>query len=123
MIARLGPAAKDDGAPSGDDATEFDTVLRETREKVQAFLDEGQVEQAERYMAARQRELADLGYPIRRLNTAYLAWHGGYAGTGNRYEAPLRKLRADSASLHDFLDRAKDITTYGQLVRAVEPLP
>ena len=123
VIARLGPAAKDDGAPSGDDATEFDTVLRETREKVQAFLDEGQVEQAERYMAARQRELADLGYPIRRLNTAYLAWHGAYAGTGNRYEAPLRKLRADSASLHDFLDRAKDITTYGQLVRAVEPLP
>ena len=79
--------------------------------------------QAERYMAERQRELADLGYPIRRLNTAYLAWHGGYAGTGNRYEEPLRKLRADSASLHDFLDRAKDITTYDQLLRAVESLP
>ena len=78
------------------------------------------MERAETYMEARQRELADLGYPIRRLNTAYLAWHGGYAGTGNRYESPLRKLRADSASLHDFLDRTKEITTYDRLVEVVK---
>ena len=123
VLARLGTSAKAGGGSSRNRATEFDTLLRETRETVEVFLDEGQVEQAERYMAERQRELADLGYPIRRLNTAYLAWHGGYAGTGNRYEEPLRKLRADSASLHDFLDRAKDITTYDQLLRAVESLP
>ena len=119
-LARLGPAAKDAGASSGDGATEFDTLLRETRETVQTFLDGGEVERAETYMEARQRELADLGYPIRRLNTAYLAWHGGYAGTGNRYEAPLRKLRGDSANLRDFLDRTKDITTYDRLVEAVK---
>ena len=120
VLARLGPAAKDAGASSGDGATEFDTLLRETRETVQTFLDGGDEERAETYMEARQRELADLGYPIRRLNTAYLAWHGGYAGTGNRYEAPLRKLRGDSANLRDFLDRTKDITTYDRLVEAVK---
>ena len=120
VLARLGPAAKDAGASSGDGATEFDTLLRETRETVQTFLDGGDVERAETYMEARQRELADLGYPIRRLNTAYLAWHGGYAGTGNRYEAPLRKLRGDSANLRDFLDRTKEITTYDRLVEVVK---
>ena len=122
VLASLGTSATVAGAAPSDGATEFDALLRETREKVEDFLDEGRIEQAERYMAARQRELADLGYPIRRLNTAYLAWHGGYAGTGNRFEEPLRKLRADSANLHDFLDRAKDITTYDQLVGVVETL-
>ncbi len=122
VLARLDTSELHDGGSSADDETDFDALLRETREAVEAFLEKGEVEQAERYMAARQRELADLGYPIRRLNTAYLAWHGGYAGTGNRYEEPLRRLRADSANLHDFLDRAKDITTYDQLVGTVEAL-
>ena len=122
VLARLGTSGTDAGAAPSDGGVEFDILLRETRERVEDFLDEGQIERAERYMAARQSELADLGYPIRRLNTAYLAWHGGYAGTGNRFEEPLRKLRADSANLHDFLDRAKDVTTYDQLVGVVETL-
>ena len=41
VLASLGPAAKDAGASSGDGATEFDTLLRETRETVQTFLDGG----------------------------------------------------------------------------------
>lgn len=117
-LARLEQPAEGTVPSSSVGGPDFGQVLAETREKVQVLLDRGEIDEAESYMAARQRELAGLGYPIRRLNTAYLAWYGAYAGTGNRYEPALRKLRTDSATLRDFVDRVSRITTYDELVRA-----
>jgi len=54
--------------------------MRETRERVDALLAEGQVEEAESYMEARRRVFWEHGYRhLRRINQAYFAFYGAYA--------------------------------------------
>ena len=53
--------------------------MRETREKADAMLAEGRIDEAEAYMEARRVKLADHGYFIRKINQAYFAFHGSYA--------------------------------------------
>jgi hypothetical protein len=68
-------------------------------------------------MAEQREELARLGWQVRKLNTAYLSFFGAYSGGANRFEAPLRALRARSGSLAAFLgaverfDRSEDVLT------------
>ena len=98
-----------------------------TRLEVDRLLAEGKVEEAESYMELRRRFFWENGYHIRKLNQAFFAFHGAYAdqpgGAAGASEDPVgdavRILRANSASLAEFLNRISWMWTFEQLQRAV----
>jgi hypothetical protein len=86
--------------PPGPD---FGVEMRRIRLHVDALLAAGQVDEAELYMQEQREYLNDIGFRVRKINTAYLAFFGAYTGAANPYEEPLRILRARSTSLADFV--------------------
>ncbi|HOA24274.1 MAG: hypothetical protein WBH90_12695 [Aggregatilineales bacterium] len=104
---------------------DFRAEMRETRIRVDNLLAEGRIEEAERYMEMRRQQFVANGYQIRKLNQAYFAFHGSYAdapgATGADPIGPaLRELRYYSGSLVDFVAEVRDMTTYQQVVAALE---
>ena len=93
---------------------DFQAEMRATRIRVDALLAAGDVIGAERYMEERRRTFVENGYPIRRLNQAYFAFHGSYATTGaagvNVIGEQVEELRRRSSSLADFLGTAAQFT-------------
>ena len=77
-------------------------------------------------MDARRVDFWNNGYLIRKINQAYFAFHGAYADQpgGAAGEDPVgpavRELRAQSASLADFLKRIAWMTSFEQLQEAVQ---
>jgi hypothetical protein len=112
-----GPAAASRPATSAPRA-DFGAEMRRIRAEVERRLGAGNVAGAEQYMAEQREELARLGFHVRKLNTAYLSFFGAYSGGANRYEAPLRALRAGSATLAEFLRKVENIATPEDLLRA-----
>ncbi len=100
---------------------DFRREMRRTRETLDAMLAAGDVAGAEAHLEERRREFTANGYPIRRLNTAWFAFYGTYAdgpaSGSSPIEPQLRTLRADSAGLAEFLDRAAAIDEEGDLER------
>ena len=89
-------------------------VLRELRLEVDALLEEGKVEQAERRMEEVRLMLADHGVSIRRINQAYFAWYGTYAARPDAVDplgGQLRALRARAGSLARFLELVRGVTS------------
>ncbi len=101
----------------------FNKEMRITRLKVDDLLKEKKIDEAEAYMEQRRQFFWDHGYLIRKLNQAYFAFHGAYndqpGGTGSAGRDPVgpavQALRAQSASLEDFLNRISWVTTFAQL--------
>lgn len=104
---------------------DFRAEMHETRVTADKLLAEGKIAEAEEYLEARRVFLWENGYQIRRLNQAYFAFHGAYADTpgGAAGEDPVgpavRALRAQSASLADFLKRIAWMTSFAELQEAV----
>jgi hypothetical protein len=93
---------------------DFNREMREIRKTVDALLAQEEIEQAEEFMEQQRQYLASMGYYIRKLNQAYFAFHGTYADSPTSISPigiDLRKLRAQSASLKDFLDTVSVMTT------------
>jgi hypothetical protein len=89
-------------------------VLRDLRRDVDRLLLQGRVEDAEALMEERRRELAEAGYFYRRINQAFFASRSFYANTGASIDPlgpKLELLREQSASLHEFIDTAEDLTS------------
>ena len=103
----------------------FNREMHETRVTADQLLADGKIEEAEAYMEARRIFIWENGYHIRKLNQAYFAFYGAYADVpgGAAGEDPVgaavRSLRAQSATLADFLNRISWMTTYQQLIEAV----
>lgn len=118
----LFPPPEDDSQPG---VFNFQEQMHITRVTVDRMLAEGEVEEAEAYMNARQAFFYEHGYRIRRLNQAYFAFHGAYAdsprGAAGRdpVGALVRALRARSSSLKDFIDSVAWMTSMEQLAEAV----
>ena len=98
--------------------------MRDTRAETEQLLAAGQVDSAEAYMRRRRDELQQHGYVIRKLNQAYFALYGSYgegfaASPANPVPGLLRRLRAASPTLGDFLFRVRGITTVAELRQAV----
>ncbi len=117
-----------DGAPvlpATDQGFDYTGFMRETRVEVDRLLQAGRVEEAEAYMEARRRELVRQGYPIRKLNQAYFAFHGTYtygpAAVDPIYEE-IKLLRAQSSDLRAFLTTAAKLRSRADL-RALLGLP
>jgi hypothetical protein len=112
-----------------DDTPVFDfrAEMRETRVKVDELLAEGRIEEAEAYMEERRQVFWQNGYLLRKLNQAYFAFHGAYADQpgGAAGEDPVgpavRALRAQSASLADFVNTIAWMTSFEQLLAEIHP--
>ena len=102
----------------------FQAEMRATREQVDAMLGAGDINGAEAYMEERRRRFVSEGYPIRKLNQAYFAFHGTYATTGaagiSVIGEQVQELRRQSPSLAEFLRTAAEFTSPDDLARYVE---
>jgi len=96
---------------------DFWTLMRQIRVTVEGYLTRHDVAGANLYMTEQRQELTTEGYYVRRLNTAYLAFFGSYAGSANPYEPKLRRLRERSGSLAAFLDAVSQVRTPADLDR------
>jgi hypothetical protein len=88
---------------------DYYTLMRQIRTVVEEYLARHDVAEAEAYMTQQRQELVKQGYYVRRLNTAYLAFFGSYAGSANPYEMKLRLLRQKSGTLRAFLDAVSTV--------------
>ena len=85
---------------------DFNAAMRVIRRNVDTYLEQGQIDQAEKYMVEQQQFLSTKGYYIRRLNQAYFAFYGTYADGPTSIDPigpKLRSIRDNSPSLKDFL--------------------
>lgn len=102
---------------------DFRKEMRETRLRVDALLEAGQIEEAEAYMEERRRLFVANGYPIRKLNQAYFAFHGAYndepggaPAAGRDPVGPaVQALRQRSASLGEFLRTVASLRSFEDL--------
>jgi uncharacterized protein YdcH (DUF465 family) len=97
-----------------DPESAFNREMREIRRTVDTYLAQGEITQAEEFMEQKRQYLASIGYPVRKLNQAYFAFHGTYADRPTSISpigVELKKLREQSASLKDFLETAAAMTS------------
>ena len=105
---------------------DFRAEMHTTRVETDRLLAEGKIKEAEAYMEARREIFWQNGYAIRKLNQAYFAFYGAYADVpgGAAGEDPVgpavRALRAQSASLADFVKRISWMTSFQELQAAVQ---
>jgi hypothetical protein len=105
-------------ATSNPGVFDYAREMRRTRTRLDALLADGTVADAEAYLEERRLAFGAAGYPIRKLNTAWFAFHGTYAddpASVSPIEAQLRAVRADSGSLAEFVDRVAVIDAEGDL--------
>ena len=111
-----------------DDPPPFDfrAEMHETRVTADELLAKGKIEEAETYMEQRRLFFWENGYLLRKLNQAYFAFHGAYADVpgGAAGEDPVgpavRALRAQSASLEEFVNTISWMTSFEQLQEAIQ---
>jgi hypothetical protein len=91
------------------------------------MLEQGKIEQAESYMEARREYFWENGYLLRKINQAYFAFYGSYndtPGGGAAGDDPIgpavQNLRSQSSSLKAFIDKMKRLTSFEELLTAVE---
>ena len=76
-------------------------------------------------MEVRREVFWQNGYGIRKLNQAYFAFHGAYADVpgGAAGEDPVgpavRALRAQSASLAEFVERVRWVNSFDELLEMI----
>jgi hypothetical protein len=105
----------------------FNTEMHITRVHVDELLAQGKITEAETYMEQRRQFFWKNGYAIRKINQAYFAFYGAYADIpgGAAGEDPVgpavRALRAQSATLTDFLKTIAQMDSFQQLQAAVSP--
>lgn len=104
---------------------DYDVAIRETRGRVDQFLSQGKVNEAEAYMEERRLLLAEHGFRIRKINQAFFAFRESYA-TGPASISPiagqLQELRDQSESLEDFLRTVAQFGSYGEFLEHLEGL-
>ncbi len=106
-----------------DSSFDFNREMRDIRRKVDEYLARGEIELAEELMEQKRQYLADNGYYIRKLNQAYFAFYGTYADSPTSISpigAELEKLREQSRSLKDFLNKASTITSRQHLIEMLK---
>jgi hypothetical protein len=106
-----------------EDTFDFNLFMRQTRQQVDAYLEQGAVDEAETYMEQQRQYLLTQGYYIRKLNQAYFAFYGTYASSSTSVDPigeDMRALRAKYNSLAGFLDAADGLTSRQQLADMLE---
>ncbi len=104
-------------APGGFD---FTAEMRQTRQRAEELLAQGDIAGAEAYMEQRRRHFVANGYNIRKINQAYFAFHGSYAtgpGSLSPIGAQLKELRRRSESLSHFLNTIAQFGSYQEFLQ------
>jgi hypothetical protein len=114
-------------APHDGETVGFDFAkeMRATRAEVDALLASGQVEQAEVYMEQRRLLFVEHGYPIRKLNQAYFAFHGTYAESptsASPIGGQLHEFRRLSLTLFAFVHSVPRFSSYEQFLEELTRL-
>jgi hypothetical protein len=98
---------------------DFNREMRNIRLKVDDFLSQGKIIEAEKFMEESRINLAKNGYFIRKINQAYFAFHGSY-GEAPASTSPigplLHRIRETSGSLGDFIRIVAAISSPEQLL-------
>ena len=119
-----GRADTQDAEPDNRPRFHFQAEMRATRVRVDELLAAGDVDGAEAYMEERRRIFVSEGYPIRKLNQAYFAFHGTYATTGAAGVSVIgeqtQELRRRSPTLAEFLRAAAQFTSAEDLADYLE---
>ncbi|MFA5629241.1 MAG: hypothetical protein WC958_03165 [Dehalococcoidales bacterium] len=100
------------------DTFDYYAEMRNIRLTVDDYLANGEVEKAEAYMEERRLYILENGYYIRRLNQAYFAFYGTYAGGSgsvNPIGDMLWDLRNNCDSVTDFIKLTSSIKTLDDL--------
>ncbi len=117
--------------PAGDvadvapQAFDFGAEMNQTRRRVDALLERGDIERAEAYMERRRMLFVENGYPIRKLNQAYFAFYGTYAdlpASVSPIGEQVRRFRDLTPDLGDFIARVADISNYDEFLRMLRAL-
>lgn len=101
-------------------AFDFPAAMRDIRRRVDSYLSEGNIAEAETFMEEQRLLLATKGYRLRKLNQAYLAFHSSYGDDPaftNVIGQQLGQLRERSASLADFIQTVSRISAPGDLTK------
>ena len=117
--------APESGLHGRDEHFGFNEEMRETRLRVDELLEDGKVDEAEAYMEERRQFFVENGYPIRRLNQAYFAFHGTYAesaASSSPIAGQIHRFRELSPDLRTFVLRMADISSYPQFLERLEDL-
>ena len=97
----------------------FAREMRETRLRVDELLGQGDVEDAEQYLKERWWRLVLGGYGLRKLNQAYFAFHGSYAG-GAASISPigdqLKELRGLLPNVGTFVETVSGVSSYQEFL-------
>ena len=107
------------------DGFHFQKEMRITRLESEDLLNSGDIRGAEKYMEERRLLFGENGYPLRKLNQAYFAFHGSYATSGASISpigSYVEELRKCSKSVSEFLDVASGFGDYESFVTYVEDL-
>ena len=102
---------------------DFTGEMRELRQRVEAMLGEGRIDEAEALMATKRDEFEAKGVSIRKLNQAYFAFHGFYADTAASIDPigpSLQMLLERAGSAGEFVRAASGISSRAELDRALE---
>lgn len=117
------PAAATAPAPPAQTAQlDLTGALRQLRVEVETLLAAGRVDDAERLMEERRRELMEHGYYFRKINQAFFAFHGRYADTPASIDPIGPKLEALRAAYPDvgaFVRAVRNLTSAAGLDRAL----
>lgn len=103
---------------------DFAKEMRQIRQKVDMFLAQGRIDEAEAYMEERREWLELNGFYIRRLNQAYFAFYGSYQVNpanrgGDNLGELIIELRNKSPSLKYFLETISSIDSRAELEKLV----
>ena len=111
--------------PSTSNSFDFSQEMAHIRRHVDNLLAQGLIDQAEIFMEEKRLYLLTQGYPIRKLNQAYFAFHGTYAdqpaAINDTFER-LVKLRKIYPTLRDFIRSVSQISSYEQFLQLTNDL-
>ncbi len=122
-IAKLISAAHPLELPPGEDGriaagpaptVDFNAEMRKLRIEVDDLLAAGKVEEAESLMEERRRYLVANGIQLRKLNQAYFAFYGSYAGSSQSGSDPI------GPQVNRVWELTGDVGTFLRLMREVE---
>lgn len=121
------PAAEQsaESAAAAPQPFDFGAEMNQTRRRVDALLQDGDIERAEAYMERRRLLFVENGYPIRKLNQAYFAFYGTYAdlpASVSPIGEQARRFRELTPNLGDFIARVASISDYDEFLRMLRAL-
>lgn len=99
---------------------DFNAEMRKTRLRVDELLRHGRIDDAEAYMEDRRLLFVENGFPIRKLNQAYFAFHGTYAenpASSSPVAGQLSRFRSMVPDLRTFIVEMADIASYSQFLQ------